>query len=119
MSSLEPYRQIGPFDADSLPRGLLAEHRLKPGSWGRVTMLSGTIGFAWDDDAAGDPITLSAGDVMLVPPQRPHHLELCGPFVLQIEFLRETAVPGRGQAQGLQPVVQTRSPPDRPETAPS
>ena len=119
MSPLEPYRQIGPFDADSLPRGLLAEHRLKPGSWGRVTMLSGAIGCVWDDDAACDPITLSAGDVMLVPPQRPHHLELCGPFVLQIEFLRETAVPGRGQAQGLQPAAQTRSPPDRPETAPS
>ena len=109
---LEPYRLIGPFDAESLPRGLLAEHRLKPGSWGRVTMLAGAIGFAWDDDATLDRIMLTVGDVLMVPPQRPHHLELCGPFELQIEFLREPVV----REMGAEPAVPTGSPPDRPKS---
>ncbi len=113
---LEAYRLIGPFDADSLPRGLLAEHRLKPGIWGRLTMLVGAIDFNWDDEgAASEPITLKAGDVLMVPPQRPHHLKLRGSFELQIEFLRE-AVVRETEAQTAAP---TGSLQGRQETAPS
>ena len=87
---LETYRRIGPFDADSLPRGLLSEHRLKPGSWGRVEVLSGSITMVWDD-GTDEPQQLSAGDVVLVPPERPHHLVEDGPFTLAIEFQRDAA----------------------------
>ena len=85
--ALTTYRELGPFDNDSLPKGLLAEHRLKPGSWGRLSILSGTIALVWDD--TGERAQLSAGTTALVPPVRPHHLEADGPFRLTLEFQRE------------------------------
>ncbi len=84
---LQTYSSIGPFDESSLPKGLLREHRLKPGSWGKLTLRSGAIRFVWDDD--GTAQMLSAGDIFVVPPERPHHLELDGAFELTIDFQRE------------------------------
>ena len=85
---LEVYRRIGPFDAESLPKGLLAEHRLKRGSWGRLTVISGSVTFQWDD-ADRESRVLVQGDMLLIPPEVPHHLELQGAVELAIEFLRE------------------------------
>jgi tellurite resistance-related uncharacterized protein len=79
------YRKIGPFALGTVPKGLLREHRLKPGAWGIVKVIAGSIGFAWDD-AAGGQHQLGAGSRMLVPPQVPHHLEPEGAVTLAIEF---------------------------------
>ncbi|MCF8881485.1 DUF1971 domain-containing protein [Erythrobacter sp. SN021] len=84
---LKTYRQIGPFDETSLPAGLLAEHRLKPGTWGRLEMIAGAVMLVWDDEAGGRE-RLSASDIARIPPQRPHHLEPEGPFTLSIAFQR-------------------------------
>lgn len=86
--ALETYRTIGPFDADSLPGGLLAEHRLKPGAWALLKVVAGEIGLVWDDEGS-DSQVLMAGKSVLIPPQRPHHLEPRGAFVLVIEFRRQ------------------------------
>jgi tellurite resistance-related uncharacterized protein len=82
-----PYRAIGPFDAASLPQGLRSEHRLKPGTWGVLSLVEGTIGFAWDDGEGGRE-DLSARADLVVPPQVLHHLETNGAFVLSIAFYR-------------------------------
>lgn len=50
---LETYRSIGPFDSETLPKGLLREHRLKPGSWARLSVHSGSVNFHWDDVSGG------------------------------------------------------------------
>lgn len=84
---LHPYRVIGPFDQDSLPAGLLAEHSLMPGTWARLELTSGAIRFVWDDGDA-EAEDLATPDSILIPPQKPHHLEPCGPFELRITFLR-------------------------------
>jgi tellurite resistance-related uncharacterized protein len=81
------YRQLGPFDEESLPAGLLREHRLKQDVWGVLTMLDGTIGFRWDD-AEGGKVELAAPASMVIPPTVPHHLHVSGPFALTIEFHR-------------------------------
>jgi tellurite resistance-related uncharacterized protein len=81
------YRRVGPFDKNSLPAGLLREHRLKPGVWGVVTMVSGTIGFTWDDPDGGS-IEVVAPDSLVIPPDVPHHVDATGPFVLEIGFFR-------------------------------
>lgn len=90
LPQLETYRTIGPFDTDSLPDGLRREHRLKSGTWGRLTVHSGEIMMCWDDGSGEAPWLLRAGAVAIVPPERPHHLEEIGPFNLSIEFQRET-----------------------------
>ncbi len=86
---LETYRSLGPFDAATLPQGLLREHRLKAGSWARLTVLSGAIDFHWDDGSERAPEHLEAEGSLLVPPQVPHHLEIGGPFILTLDFKRE------------------------------
>lgn len=85
---LEAYRSIGPFDENSLPAGLLREHRLREGTWARLMVLSGTIEFVWDDhDVARSTTVLAAGETITVPPQVPHHIETSeGPFSIEIEF---------------------------------
>lgn len=82
-----PYRTIGPFDADSLPAGLRAEHRLKPGAWALLTLTSGSIRFLWDDHAGGVEL-LTAPAALVVPEQVLHHVESDGPFSLTIAFHR-------------------------------
>lgn len=79
------YRRIGPFEADTIPAGLLRRHDLKPGVWGTLHIVAGSIHFCWDDDVGGRRL-LGAGDTMLVPPAVPHHLETEWPVTLTIAF---------------------------------
>ncbi len=79
-------RRIGPFTADTLPRGLLGEHRLKVDRWGQVSVLSGRVRLVWEqaDRPAWD---LEAPAEVMIPPEVPHHLELLGDVELAIAFL--------------------------------
>jgi tellurite resistance-related uncharacterized protein len=82
------YWQSGQFDQRSLPAGLTREHRLKEGTWGLLTLMSGTIDFSWDDSQGGT-VLLSAPARMVIPPTVPHHVAGSGPFTLEIEFYRQ------------------------------
>jgi tellurite resistance-related uncharacterized protein len=86
-SGIAPYRTIGPFGAETLPAGLRAEHRLKPGAWGVLDLTEGSLRFVWDD-AQGGHEDLSAPATLVVPPQVLHHVEGEGPFTLTIAFHR-------------------------------
>lgn len=81
------YRTIGPFDAQTLPAGLRAEHRLKEGTWVLLELSEGTLRFVWDDEAGGAE-DLVAPATLVVPPQVLHHVEGDGPFSLTIAFHR-------------------------------
>jgi tellurite resistance-related uncharacterized protein len=83
----EAYRTIGPFDAATLPAGLRAEHSLKQGTWGLLTLSEGALRFVWDDEAGGAE-ELAAPARLVVPPQVVHHVEGDGPFTLTIAFHR-------------------------------
>ena len=87
------YRTIGPFDGDSLPKGLLREHRLKELTWGRLRVLSDEIRFVWDDGGGTpDSFIARANTIVVIPPTVPHHLELLGPNVLvEIDFMEVSA----------------------------
>lgn len=83
----EPYRTIGPFDAETLPKGLRAEHNLKAGAWGLLALSEGSLKFVWDDEEGGAH-ELAAPAELVVPPLVRHHVEGEGPFVLTITFYR-------------------------------
>ncbi|MBC7159369.1 MAG: hypothetical protein H5U21_04880 [Porphyrobacter sp.] len=72
-SDLVCYRRIGPFDAAAIPAGLLREHTLKAGVWGRV--------------GSGQSERLVAPAETFIPPQRPHHVEVSPDVSLEIELL--------------------------------
>ena len=79
-------RRIGPFTSATLPRGLLAEHRLKPGRWGQIVLGEGHVRLVWDDGSAA-AVALDAPATALIPPEVPHHLEFESDFILEIAFL--------------------------------
>lgn len=79
-------RQIGPFDRDSLPDGLLREHRLKPGRWGLLEIRRGAVCLVWDDDG-GVEEGLVAPTSRIIPPERPHHLVPIDDFVIEVAFM--------------------------------
>ncbi|MBS0482406.1 MAG: DUF1971 domain-containing protein [Proteobacteria bacterium] len=93
LQQLEPYRTIGPFSRATLPAGLLSEHRLKPGAWGLLEVLSGKLRFVWDQPDS-EPLDLAAGDQVLILPEAPHHLEVTDDFSVRITFMRRRDLTG-------------------------
>ena len=79
------YKRIGPFRGDEIPQGLLREHRLKEGVWGRMKLLDGSLRFIWDD-GSGEVAQLDSPDFVIVPPIIPHHLENTEDAQISIEF---------------------------------
>jgi tellurite resistance-related uncharacterized protein len=78
------------FDNVSVPTGLLGTHHVAPGAWGRLTVHSGELVFVFED-SANTPISVGTGGHVVIPPERPHHLELDGPTTFAVEFHRPTS----------------------------
>ncbi len=82
------------FDNDTVPAGLLRAHRVADGVWGRLVVHNGQVRFVFED-RPDEPIAVSAGDAVVIPPAWPHHVELDGPARFAVEFYRaDTAADG-------------------------
>lgn len=94
---LHHVRTTDVFDESTVPAGLLCAHRVADGVWGRLVVHTGSVTFVFDDHP-DDPLTLDAGDAMVIPPARQHHVELGGPATFAVEFHREPGAdsPRRG-----------------------
>jgi tellurite resistance-related uncharacterized protein len=78
-------RTAGPFDEQTLPAGLRADHRVAARTWAVLRVLEGSVGF----DLAVDPPlrrTVRAGEEQPIPPEVAHHLTVTGPVRLEVEF---------------------------------
>ena len=74
------------FNETTVPAGLLRAHQIAEGVWGRLVVRSGSLEFAFEDQA--ETTTVGAGDDVAIPPQRPHHV-IVGPTVsFVVEFYR-------------------------------
>ena len=71
---LELQRVTDEFDIDSVPAGLLRAHRLAAGVWGLLSVADGTLAFVWEDRPDA-PVTLGAGDALVIEPETRHHVE--------------------------------------------
>ena len=89
-SDLELVRTTPEFTETTVPAGLLAEHRVAAGVWGRLVVRTGELRFVFDDDADGaNPGELvGAGGQVVIPPELPHHVVIVGPVVFVVEFHR-------------------------------
>ncbi len=85
-----PYRTTKVFTEQSVPAGLLADHRTKAGVWARIEVLSGGLDYVAEDPA---PVhqRLIPGVVGVVVPEHPHKVVMDGPVTFQVVFL---AAPG-------------------------
>jgi tellurite resistance-related uncharacterized protein len=84
---LDLVRTTDVFDNESVPVGLLRAHRVASGVWGRLVVYTGSVTFVFEDET-GDPITVHAGDSVVIPPDRLHHVELYDPATFVVEFHR-------------------------------
>jgi tellurite methyltransferase len=79
------HRTAGPFDQDSIPSGLLDDHRVAARTWGRLNITSGNIGFRMECTPPVDT-RLEKGNVQHIPPLTLHSLTILGPVQLSLEF---------------------------------
>ena len=84
---LEHVRTTDVFDQDHHPAGLRRAHRVADGVWARLLVHTGELGFVFED-APDDRLDLRAGDAVVIPPRRLHHIEVTGPASFVIEFHR-------------------------------
>ena len=84
---LEFVRVTADFDEHTVPRGLLAAHRVADAVWGRLVVRSGRLDLVFEDQP-GDRHSLAAGESAVLPPGARHHVELGGPVVFAVEFHR-------------------------------
>ena len=85
--SLQPYKTTPVFDQDSLPAALRNEHNTKAGVWGLLRVLEGEVRLVFRE--TGKSVRVTPENPGHIPPQEVHHVELCGPMRMQVEFYRE------------------------------
>lgn len=84
---LEYVRTTDVFDNDTVPKGLLRAHQVAKNVWGRLVVHTGEVGFAFEDEDNALR-TVAAGETLVIPPQRRHHVVLDGPATFAVEFHR-------------------------------
>ena len=90
-ASLQAYKTTPRFTAATVPGGLTRSHRTKPGVWGRIEVLGGTLHLTRFDET-GQVVaeeTIPAGEYRFVHPQEPHSVALDDDTAFQVTFLRE------------------------------
>jgi len=91
----EAYKTTAWWTHETVPKGVLGNHRTRPGTWGRVEVAEGRIRYVAGPPAAVNAV-LEAGDTGIVVPEHPHHVELMGPARFRVVFLK---VGGGGHAE--------------------
>ena len=92
-AGLHTVRTAGPFDADSVPAGLRAQHRVADATWGMLRVIDGSVVIRLDTQPA-TVRRLCAGDEQAIPPLVQHRLEIDAPVTLVVDFLvRSVASP--------------------------
>jgi len=79
------YKRVGPFTEQTLPAGLLGEHRTKAHTWGRIVVTEGQLEYY----ARGRMQLLEPGGVGIVEPEVPHRVKPRGAVALHVEFWKE------------------------------
>lgn len=81
------YKRTKEFSETSVPAGLLVRHHTKPGVWGRICVLDGTLRYRI---LAPDleEIRLVPGKDGVVEPEIPHEVEPVGEVRFFVEFMR-------------------------------
>lgn len=86
-SDVTLHRTTDTFTDSTVPAGLLKAHRVATGVWGCLKVGSGRLRFVWED-GPGEPLELSAGDSVVIPPDTRHHVEPMPDCRFAVEFYR-------------------------------
>lgn len=81
------YKETAVFDEETVPRGLLARHSLRAGTWGQIVVLNGRVDYVIEDEP-GLTFVLRSGVDGAIAPERPHHVRLQPGARFKVRFLR-------------------------------
>jgi len=79
----KPYKQTTRFTETTVPPGLLRDHRLNPGVWGRLIVDEGRLEYTCDRGT----FVLRPRVVGIIEPEVVHHVRAVGTVVFYVEFL--------------------------------
>ncbi len=82
-----PYKRTPEFDAATVPTGLLADHATKPGVWGVIHVLAGSLRYVVEPPIAGER-TLDVATPGIVVPEVRHRVVPAGDVRFFVEFHR-------------------------------
>lgn len=83
----QPYRVTAEWDETSLPATLRSRHNTKPGTWGLLRVLEGSVDLVFEEPERRVHVTPETPAE--IPPQAWHHVELSGAMRMRVEFFRE------------------------------
>ena len=81
------HRDTSWFDADTIPAGLRADHRVKTGTWGRLEVSEGALILRFAGPL-GAKVRVEAGETAAIPPALSHRVEVEGPVRFRVQFWR-------------------------------
>lgn len=81
---MQPYKSTPVFTLETLPDALRRDHALKPGVWGVLNVLSGSLRYVVP--GSGKTQTLAAGDQVTILPEQLHHVEPLGAVEMRVDF---------------------------------
>jgi tellurite methyltransferase len=81
------YKRTALFTRETVPAGLLAEHKTKMGVWGLLRVTGGRVRYCIDHPRSS--VDVAEGDAAVIEPQVLHHVELLDPdSSFLVEFYR-------------------------------
>jgi tellurite resistance-related uncharacterized protein len=89
----EAYRRTAEFTESTIPDGLRRRHTTKPGVWGRIAVLEGSLRYRILEPEVEEHV-LTPGHPGVVEPGVAHEVEPLGAVRFFVEFLR---LPGGGE----------------------
>lgn len=87
-SGLVLVRTTDVLDETHHPAGIRRAHRVADGVWARLVVHTGSLTFVFEDDEE-HPVAVGAGEHVVIPPARLHHVDIDGPVTFVLEFHRE------------------------------
>lgn len=82
-----PYKTTPRFTATTVPKGLLADHSLKAGTWGLIQCHAGALRYFLQGDVVPQAV-LHAGETLVVPPEVVHFVSLSPDAEFSVVFHR-------------------------------
>jgi len=83
-TGLLPVRKTPEFDEESIPKGLLKEHKTKAGVWGKIVILQGKLQYKINDPE--EVVILDSENFGVVEPTKLHEVKALGPVKFYVEF---------------------------------
>jgi tellurite methyltransferase len=80
------YKRTATFTEETVPGGLLRDHRTKPGVWAKIVVEAGRLEYTLESPRRTFLLTPACAGV--APPAEPHHVTPAGPVRFHVEFLR-------------------------------